>query len=432
MEKVDLYMECSYLVTLKDDGYIEDGALAVKEGRFFWVGKRGEKEFEASEYLKLSTHIVLPAFVNTHTHAAMVGMRGLADDLPLKEWLENYIWPTETKLVSRDFIRVMVPLAILEMVKSGITTYADMYFFEDEAAKIVKDIGVRAVLGEGIIDFPTPSFKKPADALSFTREFIEEYKGDQNIIPAVAPHAPYSCSKELLLKSCSLAEEYGALVLIHVAETKWELEELKNKTGLTPFNYLERIGFLNERVVAAHAVWVSEEEIELIKNRGVGISHNPTSNMKLSSGFAPIPEYLKRGIKLGIGTDGAASNNNLDIMEEMHIASIIHKGFTGDPTVLKAFDIIKMATLGGARVLGMDNVIGSIEVGKHADFVAINIERPHLLPIFNPISHVVYSAKSSDIEYVFAFGKKLVDKGEVIFSDEREILKKAADFIRSI
>jgi 5-methylthioadenosine/S-adenosylhomocysteine deaminase len=434
MEKIDLFATSSYVITMRKRGeVVEDGAVAVKDGEIIWIGKKeeGEKLFDPQRRIEGGYSIMTPGFINTHTHAAMVAFRGLADDLPLMKWLKEYIWPSEGKWVTREFIKTVLPLAIIEMFRTGITTYADMYFFQDEAARIAREMGIRAVLGEGLIDFETPSFKNPKDALSFTKDFIEEWKNDGMIIPAVAPHAPYSCSKDLLLSSSELAEKYDVPCLIHIAETQEEVNEIKGRYGETPVKFLEKMGFFNENVVAAHSVWLEEEEIDIYKNYGVGVSHNPTSNLKLASGIAPVREYLLKGVKIGIGTDGAASNNNLDFIEEMHITALIHKVKSMDPTSVDAWDVLYMATLGGARVLGLERV-GSLEPGKRADFVIFDLEEPHLTPLYNPVSHLVYSAKSSDIKYVVVEGCVKLDKGEFPDFSLDEIIHKVRELGKSI
>lgn len=410
--------------------FIEDGAIFVKDNIILDVGDRESlnKKYRDHPHIDFQDSIIAPGFINTHTHAAMVAMRGLADDLPLKTWLENFIWPVELKLVTRDFIKKSLPLAIYEMLSSGITTFVDMYFFQDTAAQIVENAGIRGVLGEGLIDFKTPAFDNPEDTLNFTESFIKEYKGNSLVIPAVAPHAPYSCSKELLLKAKSLSDKYGVPILIHIAETKWEFEEIKNRYGSTPFTYLHKIGFLDNKVISAHSVWVSEEDMEIIVKDNVNISHNPESNAKLSSGIAPVAEYLQRGINVSLGTDGAASNNNLDFIEEMRTASLLQKIKYMDPVKLSAKEVFHMATQGGANAIGFGDKLGSLEKGKFADLIVLNLNSPHLKPIYDPYSHLVYSAKASDITHVMVNGKFVLKDGipttlnrDEIFSDINEL-----------
>jgi len=430
------YLLSARYIIINAKKFIRDGAILVKDNIILDVG---EKKLLKNKYgnqpcIDFKDSLIAPGFINTHTHAAMVAMRGLADDLPLKTWLENFIWPVELKLVTRDFIKKSLPLAIYEMLASGITTFVDMYFFQDTAAQIVKDAGIRAVLGEGLIDFKTPAFDNPEEALNFTESFIKEYRRDPLVIPAVAPHAPYSCSKELLLKAKALADRFDVPVLIHVAETKWEFEEIKNRYGDTPFTYLHKIGFLDNKVISAHSVWVSEEDMDIILRDKVNISHNPESNAKLSSGIAPIAEYLQRGINVSLGTDGAASNNNLDFIEEMRTASFLQKIKYMDPVKLSAKEVFHMATQGGADAIGLGDKLGSLEKGKLADLIVLNLDSPHLKPVYDPYSHLVYSARASDITHVIVNGEFLLKDGtpttldrERIFSDikelEQEIIK---------
>ncbi len=400
-------------ILINAERYIENGYVLIKDGIIEGVGKAEDlNEDENYALFNFGNAIVAPGFINTHTHAAMVGMRGMADDLPLKTWLEKYIWPAELKLVNREFIMKTIPLAIAEMLSSGITTFVDMYFFEDLTAEIVKSTGMRAVLGEGIIDGPTPAFENPKNVMDFVEVFARNYEKDSFIFPAVAPHAPYSTSKETLLKSKQLSEKYGIPLLIHVAETRWEFEEIKTRYGLAPFSYLNSIGFLDEKVIAAHSIWVEESELEILGKRKVNISHNPESNAKLSSGICPVSDFLKHGINVTIGTDGACSNNNLDIIEEMRTASFIQKIRTMNPEALSAREIFKMATESGARALGLAEKLGTIEKGKWADLAIISLDSPGLQPIFDPYSHLVYTCKSSDIKATMVDGKFLYIGGQ--------------------
>jgi 5-methylthioadenosine/S-adenosylhomocysteine deaminase len=365
----------------------------------------------------------------------MVGMRGMADDLPLKTWLEKYIWPTELKLVDKDFIEKTIPLAIAEMVASGITTFVDMYFFQDKTARIAIDAGIRAVLGEGLIDGPTPAFGSPQKVLEFTESFIKDFVGNEYIYPAVAPHAPYSTSKENLLKSKEIADKYGVPILIHVAETQWEFNEILNSYGAHPFEYLNKIGFLSERVIAAHSVWVDEKEFEIIKKNKVSISHNPESNAKLASGIAPVQEFLDYGINVALGTDGACSNNNLDIIEEMRTASFLQKIKYMNPESLSARDVFKMATENGAIAIGLGEKLGTLKPGKWADLVVISLNTPHMNPVFDPYSHLVYVAKASDVKATMVNGKFVYENGEYKTLDIEKVrkdIKEIEDLVKKV
>jgi len=423
-----LIIRAKYVIAKKFE-LIEDGAVVVDGKWIRAVGKADEltKKFDG-QILDLGNSMLMPGFVNAHTHAAMVLMRGLADDLPLMEWLQNHIWPLEREFVNEEFIQIGVELALAEMIRSGTTSFADMYFYQDIAARVIKKAGLRAVLGEAIIDFPTPRFDKPQDMLSFAREFIQECIGDELIHPSVAPHAPYSCSRELLEKTKALADEFGTSILIHVAETKEEVEQLLERYGKTPVRYLNDIGFLNERVICAHSVWLDDEEIEIMVERKAGAVHQPSSNLKLASGIARVDRYIKAGMRVGLGTDGAASNNDLDMVAEMHIAALLQKVKEMDPTALPAWDAFHMATQGGADVIGLGDKIGTLEPGKYADMIAFDLDAPHLTPIYNPISHLVYAAKSSDIHFVMVGGKVLMEDKELKTIDEERAMARAREF----
>ncbi len=413
---------------IEDAGVLVDGQKI--EGVYSCPPPDG---IEYDELIDLGNSILIPGFVNAHTHSAMVLFRGLADDLPLMEWLQNHIWPMENRFVDETFIRIGVELALVEMIRSGTVAFADMYFYQEVAAEVIRKAGLRAVLGEAVIDFPTPRFKTPDDALKFTREFIQSFKDDELITPTVAPHAPYSCSKELLHKSKALADEFGGLpVLIHVAETQDNVNDIMSRYGKRPVEYLDSIGFLDSNIVAAHMVWLSEKEIEIFVEKRGGMVHNPSSNLKLASGIAPVHRYIKSGMRVSLGTDGAASNNDLDMVNEMHIASMIQKVKEMDPTAMPAWDAFHIATQGGADVIGLGDKIGTIEAGKFADMVAFNIDVPHLTPLFNPISHLVYAAKSSDIHFVMVNGRILMENKELKTIDEERAIARANELAEKI
>jgi 5-methylthioadenosine/S-adenosylhomocysteine deaminase len=423
-------------ILLDSQSFIEDGFVAISGNLIEKTGKVQEIPLDPEYRIyDFGDSIICPGFINTHTHAAMVGMRGMADDLPLKTWLEKYIWPTELKLVDKDFIEKTIPLAIAEMVASGITTFVDMYFFQDKTARIAIDAGIRAVLGEGLIDGPTPAFGSPEKVLEFTESFIKDFEGNEYIYPAVAPHAPYSTSKENLLKSKEIADKYGVPILIHVAETQWEFNEILNRYGAHPFTYLNKIGFLSEKVIAAHSVWVDEKEFEIIKENKVSISHNPESNAKLASGIAPVQEFLDYGINVALGTDGACSNNNLDIIEEMRTASFLQKIKYMNPESLSARNVFKMATENGAIAIGLGEKLGTLKPGKWADLVVISLNTPHMKPVFDPYSHLVYVAKASDVKATIVNGKFIYENGEYKTLDIEKVrkdIKEIEDLVKKV
>jgi 5-methylthioadenosine/S-adenosylhomocysteine deaminase len=351
--------------------------------------------------------------------------------MPLKEWLEHHIWPAENKWLSPDFIRDSTALACLEMLRAGITAFCDMYFFEDIVAETARSMGMRAVLGSGVLDHPTRASKNADDCLRQAEEQILRWKGDELIVPAIAPHAAYTCSPETLEKSKETAERHGALVHIHLSETRWEVEDIKAKYGMTPAFYFDRAGLLDEKVIAAHCVWLTDGEMELLAAKGVGVSHCVKSNLKLASGIAPVPRMVARGIKVSLGTDGAASNNVLDIMEEMSTAARVHKAASDDPTAMDARTVMLMATKWGAGALGLEHT-GSLEEGRAADVVVLDLEKPHLVPLYSICSHLVYSARSSDVETVMVNGRVVVKGGRLVTADEEEILGKAKEWGRKI
>ncbi len=381
--------------------------------------------YEAKDEIDATGQVVLPGLVNTHTHAPMVLYRGLADDLPLKAWLEQYIFPAEARTVTPAFVRVGTALAALEFIQSGTTTFADMYYFEDTIAEVAKAAGLRGVLGQTIIRFPAPDAKTPEEGLARARRFIETWRGDERMVPAVAPHALYTLDEATLRAARDLAQDYKVPLLMHVAETRDEVQEVEQRYGRSPVAALDRLGVLSPRVVAAHAVWVSDEEIGLLARRGVGVAHNPESNMKLASGTAPVPRMLAAGVAVGLGTDGAASNNDLDMFEAMRQAALLHKLATGDPRTLPAPVVLEMATLGGARVLGLSDRIGSLEAGKRADLITVSMRGARQTPLYDPISHLVYVSRGDDVETMIVDGRVVMRGRRVLTLDVDRVLAEA-------
>lgn len=435
MQTADYIIQADYVLTMdKDQTVIKDGAVAVQGNKIADIGSFHDisQKYSSREVIGGKNRAVLPGFVNTHTHAAMVYFRGMADDLPLKEWLEKHIWPAESKWLSPEFVYDAAELACLEMLKAGITTYNDMYFFEDEAGKAAKKLGMRAVLGAGILDFPTVAGRNADDYLSKAERYIQEWANDDLIVPCIAPHSTYTCGTETLSNTKELAEKYNVPIHMHLSETRWEVDEIKKRFNKRPVEYLEAIGFLGENVNAAHCVWVDAKEIEILARHNVGVSHCIESNLKLSSGIAPVPQMLKAGVKVSFGTDGAASNNDLNILSEMSTAAKVHKAISGDSTVLDAKTALLMATRWGADVLGIGDITGSIEQGKAADIVIMNLNKPHLTPLYDIYSHIVYSARASDVEVVFVNGRLVINDGNLVAGDEQAILDKAREWKEKI
>ncbi|MFO7838919.1 MAG: amidohydrolase [Desulfosalsimonadaceae bacterium] len=414
---------------------IEDGVVCVKNGRIARAEKRkGEAcAYPARETVDAGKGLIMPGLINTHTHLPMSLFRGLADDLPLSEWLYGHIFPAEARYINAGSICTGVRLSLLEMLLFGTTTCCDGYFLEYAVASTVMESGMRAVLGQGVIDFPAPGVPDPAGNVSAARDFVSRWKNASGLItPSIFCHSPYTCSEKTLLQAKKAAAEAGVPFQIHVAETRGEYEQIRAATGESPVQFLDRLGVLDEQTIAAHAVWVDTKDIEILASRKVGISHNPESNMKLASGTAPVPDFLRADIAVGLGTDGCASNNNLDMFAEMDTAAKLHKVMTADPVAAEARQILSMATIEGARALGLQHRIGSIEVGKEADLIVINTQQPHLTPMYHPESHLVYAARGSDVRDVFVRGRRLVRNRRASSMNEEEILAEAAALGRRI
>ncbi|MDQ3087131.1 MAG: amidohydrolase [Acidobacteriota bacterium] len=407
---------------------IENGAVAVEKDKIVAVGTSDEiaRQFSSKQIINAAGKVIIPGLINTHTHIPMTLFRGIADDLDLQEWLTKYIFPAEAKNVTEDFVRVGTRLGLAEMIRGGTTTYCDMYYFEDAIADETFKAGVRGVLGETIIDFPVPDNKTWDEGLAYTEKFVKKWQGNPLIIPAIAPHAPYTVSEEHLRQARALSDKLSAPLVIHLAEAESETEFIKkNQKGMRPIEYVEKIGFLNNRVIAAHVVQANEAELEILKRRGVGIAHNPQSNIKLAAGVAPVPMMLKMDLSVGLGTDGAASNNDLSMWEEMDTAAKLHKIFARDPKVLSAEQTFEMATMRGARALHLENLIGSIETGKRADIVVVDFDGLHQTPYFNVYSTLVYATKASDVRHVIINGKVVMRDKCLLTLDENGIKKDA-------
>ncbi|WP_457601287.1 amidohydrolase [Hydrogenivirga sp.] len=395
--------------------------IAVKEGRIAKVGK--SIDAEADYIINAKGKIALPSFANMHTHVPMSLLRGIGADLPLMDWLQRVIWPLEGEFVSPEFVRAGTELGILEMIRSGTTLFMDMYFFEEEVGKVAKEAGIRAGIGFGILDFPTKVAKTPDEYIKRAMEFANSFRGDDLLFPVICPHAPYTCSPDTLTKAKELAEEFGLYLHIHVAETKGEVDRIREEYGNTPVRHLDKVGFLSDKVLCAHMVWLDEEEMDIVRERNAKIAHCPESNLKLASGIAPVPEYVKRGIHLCLGTDGSASNDNLDMLEELSTMAKLHKGATMDAKAMDAETALRIATEDGFSAVGIK--AGRIEEGYEADLILIDPDSPHLQPLYDPIAQVVYSAQSSDIDTVVCRGRVLMEKRELKTLDEERILSEA-------
>ena len=434
-EKADLLITGGKVVTMDaQKRVIEDGAVAVRGDSIVGVGPRAEieSEFDAPKTIDARDTLILPGLINGHAHAAMSLFRGIADDLALDEWLQKYIFPAEARNVTEDFVTWGTRLGVLEMLRGGITTYADMYYFEDAVARATKDAGMRGVLGETVIDFPAPDNKTLGQTFQYTQEYINHWKGDALITPAVAPHSIYTCSEKTLEDSAALARRNGVPILIHIAEAPFELQQSREKHGATPVAYLQRIGLLGPDVVGAHCVWVNAADIAALAHFGVGCINNPSSNMKTAAGVMPVIEMLAAGEPIGLATDGAASNNNLDLFEEMDLAAKLQKITRMDPRALPAEQVVEMATIGGARALHLDKQIGSLEPAKKADVIVIDTTAPHATPMYNVYSELVYALKASDVRTVIIAGKLVMEDRRILTVNEPEILAKAAEYKKKI
>jgi 5-methylthioadenosine/S-adenosylhomocysteine deaminase len=407
---------------------IEDGAVLVRGEKIAWVGKRSElgNRGRGAAVIDATGKAVIPGLINTHTHVPMSLFRGIADDMDLQEWLTKFIFPAEAKNVDEAFVRAGTRLGMAEMIRGGTTTYCDMYYFEDAIADETKKAGMRGVLGETVIDFPAPDNKTWQAGVAYTERFIRKWQNDPLIVPAIAPHAPYTVSQEHLLEARRVSDRLKAPLVIHLAEANTETDFIQQKhQGLRPIEFVEKIGFLNDRTIAAHVIQANEGELDILKSRGVGVAHNPQSNMKLAAGTAPVPAMLRKNINVGLGTDGAASNNDLSMWEEMDTAAKLHKLVSGDPKMLSAEQAFAMATIGGARALHMGDRIGSIEEGKLADIAIVDLSGLNQVPLYNIYSHLVYATKAADVRSVIIHGRIVMQDRRLLTLTETAIKRDA-------
>ncbi|MEK6322619.1 MAG: amidohydrolase [Acidobacteriota bacterium] len=430
-ERVDIIIRGGTVITMDGSSrVIDNGAVAVRGERIVAVGPAGEiaAKYTATRNILAAGKVIMPGLINTHTHVPMVLFRGIADDLVLMEWLQKYIFPAEAKNVDEQFVRWGTRLGCLEMIRGGTTTYVDMYYFEDAIADETARAGMRAVLGETLIDFPAPDNKTWDAGMTYTEKFAAKWKGHPLITPAIAPHSAYTVSTDHLKQAHSFSERLGIPLVIHVAEDPAEVKTIEERYGSSSVAYLERIGLLDERVIAAHMIWPTSDDIGTLAKRRVGVAHCPQSNMKLAGGTAPVPQMLKAGVAVGLGTDGAASNNDLDLWEEMDTAAKLHKLTSKDPTVINAREAIEMATIRGARAIHQDKEIGSLEAGKRADLIIVGMDSVHQTPLYNVYSQLVYATKASDVETVMINGRVVMQNRRVLTIDERSVRAKATQY----
>ncbi len=430
-EKADILIKNGTVITMGGSGdgkVIEKGAVAVTNDSISFVGGiDGVKSIEAKTVIDASGCVVMPGLINGHTHAAMSLFRGIADDLPLETWLNDFIFPAESQNLDDEFVYWGTKLAAAEMLLGGTTTFCDMYLFEDSVARAAKEMKMRGVLGEVLYDFPSPNYGEISQGFEYTENFIKKWRNDPLITPTIQPHALDTCAPELLVRAGEISENHGVLFIVHVAESQANVTHVREKYNKTSFQHLNDLGVLSERFVADHAVWVTDEEMDIMAEKGVKVITNPESNMKLASGWAPVHKYLERGIVVGLGTDGCASNNDLNLFGELDTLAKLHKIYDEDPTHMDAHTAVGLATVGSAEALGLSDVVGTLETCKRADIIVVDFNKPHLTPVYDPFSHLVYAAMASDVRDVLVNGEILVRGGRLTQADTEEIMAKAGE-----
>lgn len=427
-QHADFLITNGMVITMNPSGRrIASGAVAVAGNRIKAVGPKEDFNiWDIDRTIDATGGLILPGLINTHTHAAMSLFRGLADDMPLMTWLNDHIFPAEARLTP-EMVYAGTRLSCAEFIRSGTTCFCDMYLFEDSVAQAANDAGMRAVVGEVLFDFPSPNYGPIEKGFDYTARLFDKWAGNPLISIAVEPHSPYLCAPEVLQKSAALAGDHNARLVIHVSETQAEVAQIKERYGLTPVAHLEKIGILGPNLVACHAVVLTRQDIELLNARQVKVSHNAESNMKLASGIAPIPQLQNAGVCVGLGTDGCSSNNDLDLFAEMDTVAKLHKVQQLDPTVMDADKVLRMATIDAARVLGMEDAIGSLEADKLADVIVIDTARPHLTPMYDPVSHLVYAVRGSDVRHTMINGRLVMEDRTLLTIDEEQTMADARE-----
>ena len=436
MKKVDLILKNALILTIDPElHHFHQGALAVSGNLIVAVGSMEDmnRSFVSEHVIDCQGKVLMPGMVNTHTHIPMTMMRGLADDLRLDVWLMGYIWPVEHEFITPDFIRLGTQIGCAELIRTGVTCFADMYFFEDVVAETTAKIGLRAICSQTVLKFPTPDARSYEEGLERARNLIKKWKNHSLITPAVAPHAAYTCPPELLHAVAELALEFDVPIHTHISETAEEVATMRKENGMPVVPYMKKQGLFEAKTFAAHCVHIDEGEMRTLQHSNVGIAHNPSSNLKLASGIAPVKRMLELGLNVGIGTDGTASNNDMDFFEEIRLASFLAKGSSGDPTAVPAQKTIEMATRMGAKAIHMDHLIGSLEPGKRADLILVNLATLHNSPQFShaefgPYAQIVYSAKSTDVTDVMVEGKWLMRDRKLIGIDEQELMRQSQEY----
>ena len=426
-KKLDILITGGTMLTMEAPvDIIEESMIGISDGKILFAkkGPRATGSYpDADERIDASGCLVMPGLVNTHTHLPMVLFRGLADDLPLMKWLNDYIFPVEMRFINRDTVYAGSMLAIAEMILSGTTTFCDGYFFEGGVARAAIDCGMRGIVAQGFIDIPPPEQPDTSRHREDAEHFMGKWRDDSPLItPALICHSPYTCSPDTLQTIKAVARDAVTTFQIHLSETREEVALIRSKYGKKPVHHLCDLGILDRGTIAAHCVWLTDDELDILAASGVKVAHDPESNMKLGAGVAPVPAMLRRGIEVGLGTDGAASNNNLDLFGEMGMCAKLHKVFSGDPTVLPAEKVVEMATIGGARVLGMADRIGSITPGKWADIILVDLNKPHLTPLYHPFSQLVYSASGADVTTSIIGGRMVMRNRRLLTIDVGSVM----------
>lgn len=427
MINVDIIIKNGIVITVNNQSdFYKNGFVAIKDDKIVAIGKYKElfDKYQAKEVINAEGKLIMPGLVNTHNHLAMTIFRGFADDLNLQEWLNNYIFPAEARFINAQAVKIGAELAMVEMLRSGTTTFNDMYFYSNEVAESAINLGMRGFISESFIDFPVPNNPSVESCERYMRFLVAKFRHNPLIDVSVSVHSPYTCSAETVKRGMNLAEELELNYHIHVAETKWEYDKVLAEQGMTPVQYLDKLGVIKKNTISAHSVWLNDDDIKIMADRGAGVAHNPECNMKLASGVAPIPKFLAAGVKVGLGTDGSASNNNLNMFDEIRTMSLLHKLSSGDPTVIPAKKAIEIATIGGARVLGKDKEIGSLEVGKKADIILVDLTQPHTTPYYDVYSTLAYSINGNDVTDVFINGKSIIRNKKLLTGSEENIIEK--------
>ncbi|HBH7051083.1 TPA: amidohydrolase [Morganella morganii] len=432
-DPADLMITDGTVLTMNPENTVfEHGTVVVSDGKIVAVGGPDlTAKYQAKKVLDVNGDIVMPGLINTHTHGSMTVFRSLGDDVP--DRLHRYIFPLENKLVSRDMVRTGANLANIEMIKGGVTTYADMYYFEDEVAKTVDKAGLRAVLGETIINFPVADAQTPEEGIAYAVRFINEYKDHPRITPAFAPHGPYTNTTENLQKIAALSEELNVPVMIHLAETDREKDEIAKRTGgKSPVQYMADIGVLNNRLLAAHVIMADDNDLNLLKKYDVGVAHNISANTKSAKGVAPVTQMLEKGIRTGLGTDGPMSSNTLTTMNELNLVGKIHKLETKNRAAMPPLTVVEMATIGSARALHMEDKIGSLETGKRADIIVVDTKAPNMVPVYSPYAALVYGANGANVRHTIVDGVILMEDRQLLTVNENEIIQDAQRFAEKV